>query len=94
MATVRLCVCARRLAAVANGDFVFLPHAGAWVFTDGDTPRRELTWRARYYLAPGQPDMTGEPFRYVSCPWCGNDLPSVVLESAPEITGLGDPENG
>jgi hypothetical protein len=87
-----ICGCAQRMAAQAAGDFVFLPHAGAWVFTDGDAPRRELTWRARYYLPNGAPDPTGEPVKYYVCWACGGDLPNVMLDVVREMDGLGDPE--
>ena len=68
------CLCAKRLAAQAQGEFVFLPHAKAWVFTGEDVPRRALTWRARYYLKDGEPDHTGEPYHWTCCPFCGGEL--------------------
>ena len=61
------------MAAQASGEFVFLPHAQAWVFTGEDAPTRQLTWRARYYL-DGQPDHTGDPYHWHDCPFCGAPL--------------------
>ena len=45
---------------------------GGWVFKDG--PYRTLTWRAVYYSDGRTPDHTGQPYVWVSCPWCGRDL--------------------
>lgn len=71
----RVICCARGYEAQTAGEFIYLPHAEAFVFTTDDAPRRELSWRARYYLEPGQPDLTGEPVRFTTCPYCGADLP-------------------
>ena len=84
------------MAAQANGDFIFLPHAGAWVFTDGE-PRRTMSPRARYYAFSERSeypheDHTGEPIQFHCCPWCGKDLPKVLLDIVREMDGLGDPE--
>lgn len=93
-----LCTCAKRQAAQASGEFVFLPHARAWVFTDEEAPKRALTWRARYYLPAGERDHTGEPYQWETCPFCGLDLecrPSVVdrIRESEGTDTLGDPES-
>lgn len=94
--TKRLCCCARRWAAQAAGEFIFLPHAGAWVFTD-DTAVRSMSPRARYFAFSERSefkheDHSGEPVKFYVCVWCGGDLPSVVLDAVREVEGLTDPE--
>lgn len=87
-----VCSCARRIEAQASGEFVFLTDYHAWAFTSEDLPRRAMTWRARYYLRPGEPDHTGEPFRHYDCPYCGTALPDTLLDAIREGDSCCDPD--
>lgn len=69
--TVTLCFCDRRIAAEADGEFVRDPRG--WYFPG--LPAREMNWRARYYT---DLDMTGHPYRFTCCVWCGLDLPGLT----------------
>jgi hypothetical protein len=86
----RVVCCARGYDAQSAGEFIYLPHARAWRFTDADVPLRSLTWRARYYLGDA-PDPTGEPYLWHCCPYCGASLPKT--EDQPRLgppTGSGE----
>lgn len=65
--------CAERFIAICQDEFGPAKSLGGWIFRDG--PYRQASWkdwnRARYY---GIEDHTGQPYIWVSCPWCGKDL--------------------
>lgn len=61
--------CSERLLAIVEDQFGPAKSLGGWVFRDG--PFRLATWRARYY---GMEDHSGQPYVYVTCPFCGRDL--------------------
>jgi hypothetical protein len=85
----RVVCCSRGYDAQTAGEFIYLPHARAFVFTTPDAPKRELTWRARYYRKASEPDLTDEPVRYTCCAWCGADLPGTDDPKYPP-TGNGE----
>ncbi len=82
--------CSERLLAIVENQFGPAKSLGGWVFRDG--PYRKLDelakWRAVYY-GQEQPDHTGEGYRFVTCPWCGRDLPP-----PPDDEGLEDQADG
>lgn len=69
--------CPERLWALVNNEFGPARVLGGWVFRDG--PYRRLDdnakWKATYYDQEMPTDHTGEPFSWVTCPYCGRDLP-------------------
>lgn len=67
--------CAGRKAAMVEGQFLWSPARRSWIVPDW-TPR---TAREAYY---------GVSVSYVTCPWCGRDLPEIVT---PEM-GVSDGE--
>jgi hypothetical protein len=76
------CRCDRRIAALALGDFVFWPHSRVWVFTEG--PLRSMSAAARIGAFVDRrefkhEDHDGEPYSWVSCPWCGHELPGTQV---------------
>lgn len=76
------CRCDKRLAALAAGDFIFWPHSRVWVFTDG--PKRTMSAAARYFAFVDRAehkheDHAGEHYTFVSCPWCGHELPGTAV---------------
>jgi hypothetical protein len=76
--------CRERLEAIIEDRFGPAKSLGGWVFREG--PYRMATWRARYY---GMEDHSGEPFSFVSCPFCGGELPP-----PPDDEGLHGSEDG
>lgn len=93
--TRTLCACDRRRAAQLLGDFVGLPHQRAWAFTDGAC-HRAMSAKARYYAFGERAeyphkDHTGEPFLWVSCPFCGHELPGTE-DHRPVSDATGNPE--
>lgn len=67
--------CPERLWAVVHNEFGPAKSLGGWIFREG--PFRALgdlvKWRAVYY-GQEQVDHSGEPYVWVTCPWCGRDL--------------------
>lgn len=90
-----LCACDRRRHAQLLGDFVRLPHQRAWMFTD-EASRRAMSSRARYYAFSVRAeyphrDHTGEPYTWITCPFCQHELPGT--EDVPAVSdATGDPE--
>lgn len=85
----RVTCCDRGYDAQGRGEFIYLPHANAFVFTGEDAPTRSLSWRVRYYWPEDTPDPTGQAYTWVDCPFCGRPLP----RRAPSIMlPPGDPE--
>jgi hypothetical protein len=59
---------------MARGQFILSRTHEGWVFTEG--PMRRMSPMAAYYANErGVMNHTGEPFVWVTCPFCGGDLP-------------------
>lgn len=59
---------------MADGSFLLSFTLEGWIFADG--PMRKMSPMAAYYANErGVMNHTGEPFVWVTCPWCGLDLP-------------------
>ena len=83
--------CVERLVAIVEQEFGPARVLGGWVFRDG--PYRKLDdlakWKAAYYEEEAPTDHTGEPYAWVTCPFCGRDLPP-----PPDDEGLEDRDDG
>jgi hypothetical protein len=53
-------------------------------------PRREVTWRTKYYHPTMESTRDGERYRIVDCPFCGSTLPDV--QAIADATCDGDME--
>jgi hypothetical protein len=74
MANALVCDCAERHAAERRGEFLYLAFVHGWVFDGG--PFRTMTPAGRYFrFERDVEDHTGEPYSWVTCPFCGFDLP-------------------
>ena len=77
-AAKRICVCDERMLARYKGEFVFMEQYAAWVFTDSVPRWMSPAAQFRAFIDRSEYDHEnhiGEPMRWVSCPWCGGDLP-------------------
>ena len=88
----RLCSCPEREAAMQSGAFI-REYGGTWIFPLD--PVRAMSPRARYYAfvdrqEHAHEDHSGEPYRRVTCPWCGLDLPGSFLPPPPAEFCSGD----
>lgn len=76
--TRSICCCDDRHFARFRGEFVFMERWAGWVFVEG--PTRRMSPAAKYFALIDRSqfdhhDHTGEPFVWLTCPWCGGDLP-------------------
>lgn len=81
----RLCFCRDREAAMQAGTFI-REYEGTWIFPLD--PVRAMSPRARYFAFVEREDHphedhSGEPYRRVTCPWCGLDLPGAITDPPP-----------
>ena len=60
------CNCVARVLTEAAGQFVLARPFGGYVFPQGKTRRCVKPWAVE--------DHTGDPYVFVTCPWCGKDL--------------------
>ncbi len=63
--------CAERFIAICNEEFGPAKTLGGWVFRDG--PVRRVSWQVRYTCEDAALH-AGEPYVWVTCPYCGGDL--------------------
>jgi hypothetical protein len=64
-----ICFCHARIDAMMTNEFRWSHELKGWYFLDA--PRRSPKY-------PASADTKGFPYTYVSCPWCGHDLPGVI----------------
>jgi hypothetical protein len=62
-----------------DGTFLYHFALDAWVFVDA--PLRRQSAAAVYFcIERNLPCHDGEPFGWVTCPWCGLDLPTPSID--------------
>ncbi len=67
------CTCEERQLATARGHFLLSRTHEGWIFLEG--PMRRMSPMAAYYgNERGVMNHTGEPYTWVTCPWCAGDL--------------------
>ena len=65
--------CAERMEAMRAGEFVWLASLRAYVFPDGPKRRASPIAIVRSHYGKGE-NMTGWPYTFDTCPFCGGDL--------------------
>ena len=88
-----ICACDARKNAERDREFVYIPFKHAWVFANG--PRRSMSDRARYFAFSERSefkhvDNNGAHYFYVTCCWCGHDLPG----TPPTVLAQADGDEG
>lgn len=73
------CECEERKTAVRDGTMLYRPDRDGWMFTD--IPIRRMSPMAAYFAGErGGENNTGEPYIYIVCPWCSEDLPRPTFD--------------
>ena len=91
----RPCQCAARREAVRRGDFLPSFTLSAWIAVDA--PKRRVSQRTLWYLSErGEFDTylshAGDAYSWVTCPWCGHDLPPVTASIVRQFLAQADGE--
>lgn len=60
------CRCPTRQQAQQTGAFVYSAEHDGWIFPDLPARKTKRPWLTENH--------TGDPYVYVTCPWCGRDL--------------------
>jgi hypothetical protein len=72
--------CRERQSAMVDEAFLPAKSLGGWIFIHG--PYRQVSaeerWREIYYQLETN---HGKPYVWVSCPFCGRDLPAPLMDA-------------
>lgn len=91
MAEQAFCRCDARTQATVHESFHFDARYKGWIFPNDPLRSPVNPWRSEYF---GTENHNGEPTVWVTCPFCGHDLPFVNADPPPPANFCSDEPDG